>query len=222
MAKKFLNLSTVLKKMLFQKGMRPVDLARQLNMPQPTIHRIVEGKSTRPNKTSLEPIAKYFSLNIEQLLGEEPLPEEKETKNHNSISKIKYVPIIDWDAMFGDKKEDVKNKIPFFDHISDNGFATIMSDASMEPFIQRNSIIIFDPDLIPTDRSHVLVRLNDTNSYVVRQLLVDADHRYLKPLNPDLSAFKMRLLHKSDEIIACLVEIRFNLQNEHNSGMRKV
>lgn len=213
MAKKFLQLSTTLKKLLFQKDMKPVDLARKLNIPQPTIHRIVTGKSTRPYRSSLEPIAEYFSLNMEQLLGEKPLPSEllELNKNHFlTTSKTKYIPLVLWENILTTTNTSDNNseKIPFLGKISDKGFATIMPDFSMEPVFPRNSILIFDADKIPKDRSYVLVQLHDTKLPVFRQLLVDLDHKYLKPLNPDLNAFKMRLLEENDSIYATLVEAR--------------
>ena len=215
MAKKFPRLSIILKKLLFQKNMKPIDLARKLNIPQPTIHRLVTGKSTRPYLSSLEPIAEYFSLNVDQLLGEEPLPPDLETsekENHSLVSsKIKHVPLISWEKLLiqMDVKHESNNKIPFIGNISNDGFATIMPDSSMEPIFSRESLLIFDPNKTPKDRSYVLVQLHDTKLPVFRQLLIDLDHKYLKPLNPDLNTFKMRLLEEeNDKIYAVLVEAR--------------
>lgn len=213
MAKRFPQLSVVLKKLLFQKDMKPVDLARELNIPQPTIHRIVTGKSTRPYRSSLEPIAEYFSLNVDQLLGEEPLPADFSESNKNqtlTINKVKYIHLVPWEnpSNVTNTSYDNDEKIPFLGNISDKGFATIMPDSSMEPVFPRNSILIFDSDKTPKDRSYVLVQLHDTKTPVFRQLLVDLDHKYLKPLNPDLNTFKMRLLGENDKIYAVLVEAR--------------
>jgi transcriptional regulator with XRE-family HTH domain len=90
MAKKYFQLSTILKRLLFKKDMKPVDLARELNMPQPTIHRLVTGKSTRPYKSSLEPIAKYFDVTVDQLIGEDPRLIDWETpeENNQALQKV--------------------------------------------------------------------------------------------------------------------------------------
>jgi hypothetical protein len=100
------------------------------------------------------------------------------------------------------------DKIAFSGKISDNSYATITQDSAMEPLFPRNSLLIFDPERIPKDRSYVLAELHDSNLLVFRQLLLDADQKYLKPLNPDLNIFKMRLLSEEDKIIATLVEAR--------------
>jgi len=214
MAKKSPKLSLILKRLLFQKAMKPVDLARKLNIPQPTIHRIVTGKSTRPYLSSLVPIAKYFSLTVDQLLGESPLPSElsdisAQEKYPLSVGKIKYIPLLLWEKLFAaTSQQETKEKIPFLGNISEKGFATIMPDSSMEPTFPRDGILIFDPDKTPGDRSYVLVKLHDSQLPVFRQLLLDLNHKYLKPLNPDLNAFNMRLLEENDEICATLIEAR--------------
>lgn len=217
MAKKYQKLSGILKKLLFQKDIRAADLCREIDVPAPTIHRLITGKSTRPYKSSLKPIADYFDVSIEQLIGEEPLPAdldqaEPTKKRVLSSHAIKQVPIVPWEQLLTklpEKKEGVeKETIPFLGHISEKGFATIMPDSSMEPVFSRGSLLIFDPCKQPKDRSFVLTELHESKIPVFRQLLVDLDHQYLKPLNPDLNAFKMRLLDNNDTIRATLVEAR--------------
>ena len=67
-------LSSILNRLLFEKKMKPIDLARKLGIPQPTMHRIVTGKSPNPHKSNLEPLAEYFDVTVAQLKGEDPLP----------------------------------------------------------------------------------------------------------------------------------------------------
>ena len=215
MTRKYLKLGNTLKKLLFDKGMKPVDLAREVNIPPPTIHRLITGKSTRPYKSSLQPIADYFSIKVEQLLGEEPFQNPSE---HGSlITSISYqIPLIPWDLL---KEIETKNyisadKIVFTGKISEHSFATIIQDSSMEPLFPRDSMLIFDPSKTPKDRSYVLVELHGSNLFVFRQLLIDVDQKYLKPLNPDLNTFKMRALTKDDKIVAALVEAR-QVYNEY-------
>ena len=58
------------------------------------------------------------------------------------------------------------------------------------------------------DRGHYLVKLAKNQQVVFRQLLVDVDHQYLRPLHPDLLPLGMRLLSEQDQIIAGLIEAR--------------
>jgi transcriptional regulator with XRE-family HTH domain len=87
MSKTYPNLSSILKRLLFQRDMKPVDLARAVDIPPPTIHRLITGKSTRPYQSSLEPIAKYFGITTAQLLGTESLSPTK-GPSENSLLAI--------------------------------------------------------------------------------------------------------------------------------------
>lgn len=207
MAKSYPKLSGILKKLLFDNNMKASDLAREVNLPPPTIHRLITGKSSRPYKSSLEPIADFFSLKVEQLLGEEDL----KSKDHaSSVYPIQTLPLIPWDDLIkiNSNNQPMYSKLPFIGQIGNNAFGTVLNDSSMEPIFSRGSVLIFDPALTPKDRSYVLVRLEGNHGFIFRQLLVDADHQYLKPLNPDLNVFKMRLLSAGDRVLAVLVEAR--------------
>jgi len=193
--------------------MKAVDLAREVKIPPPTIHRLITGKSTRPYKSSLKPIADFFSMSIEQLIGEQsftnnPLIINEETSLQTR--KIAYLPLIPWEKLQHHQMTDENKyeKIPFVGNISTLGYATILTDYSMEPLFSHGSMLIFDPEKTFKDRSYVLVQLNETNLPVFRQLLIDLDQKYLKPLNPDLNAFKMRAIGENDRIVATLVEAR--------------
>lgn len=217
MAKKYPKLSGILKTLLFKKDMKAAELARAVKMPVPTIHRIVTGKCTRPYQSSIEALAEYFAISKEQLLGEKPLPDEIDNdfitpiSNRTNISEnyIKEIPLIPWNKITTfNKLENSFEKIPCLGTISDEGFSTTMPDSSMSPIFSKGNILIFDPIKTPADRSFVLIKLAENNILVFRQMLVDGDYKYLKPLNPDLNVFKMRLLNESDQIIAVLVESR--------------
>lgn len=194
--------------------MKPADLAREVHLPPPTIHRLVTGKSSRPYKSSLQPIADYFSVTVDQLVGEKQLPES--IWEHDKVvppaeqSIVKSIPIISWKQLdnAAEACKNAQKHVVTLGNLREASFALIMSDFSMEPFFTRGTLLIFDPEQTPKDRSYVLVKLTENNLYIFRQLLIDGEDRYLKPLNPDLGMFKMRSLHQDDKIIACLVESR--------------
>lgn len=206
-----LPVSEILQHLLFERKLTATELARQTGVPQPTIHRMVTGKCALPHRATLEPIAKYFDLSVEQLTGVDILPE-------NSIAQIfpgapqafKQLPMMAW--------EDLDN-VAMAEPISDSGviatnilsedcFVTSMPDSSMEPMFSKGSILIVDPSKEASDRSFVLAKLADSGLVVFRQLLMNAEHRFLKPINPDLSVFPMRLLDEKDELLGTLVEAR--------------
>lgn len=213
MAKHFLSLSKILQKLLYDKRMNASELAKEVDLPIPTVHRIVTGKSTRPYKASLQPIADYFSISLDQLVGEEPLPndlslEQKVTK------PIREIPLLNWENLSAKDKPKVAVDFIVASQVSETCFATLMCDSSMAPHFPQGTVLIFEPKKEASDRSFVLVHLAKSNCYVFRQILFDADYKFLKPLNPELKASQMRILEAQDELIATLVEAR-QLYNQH-------
>lgn len=214
-AKDYFNLSNIINTLLFERKMRPAALARETGLPATTIHRLVTGKSTRPYKNSLIPIAEYFSLSVEQLIGEEELPDNYWRDESMGLSKkeqIKQIPIISWSDADNFHHIDKKAQqcIVSSGSMSDSCFALIMLDHSMEPLFPKRAALIFDPTRQALDRSFILVKLNNLETPMFRQLLIDGEHKYLKPLNPDLNMYKMRVLNSEDKIIAVLLESRIN------------
>lgn len=205
------RLSDVLKKLLSRSNLTVSDLSRHTGIVQPVIYRIATGETDNPKLSSLLPIANYFNVNLSQLIGEEPLEEE----NSHDALKNSVIPLLSWTNAHHYKEivpQQEKNIMVM--GLSEFAFALIMPDTSMEPMFQRGSLLIFDPMVKPEDRSFALVKLSISESAVFRQLLIDVNQQYLKPLNPDFNLFKMRQLDKQDEIIASLVESR-NYHQHH-------
>lgn len=207
MARKYVKLSQTLKRLLFEKDMRPIDLARELNMQPPTLHRMVTGKCTRPAKESLNSIAEFFNVSFDQLVGDKPLSTiiSGEVTPAGSTSNAQAIPVIPWDKLPNDFQSEQKI---FVLSVSGDAFAVDTPDHSMEPIFPKGATLIFDPQVTPSDRDYVLVRLDKPSVYTFRQLLIDATKRFIKALNPDFGNQGIQALDDSDKIIARLVEVR--------------
>ncbi len=206
----YFQLSNILNKLLYDRRMNAAALAREVDIPSPTIHRLVKGKSTRPYRSSLEPIAKYFSLSVDQLIGSVPIPSDPPFNTLPAKDKkIIEIPLIEWKDLASLNQTNIVEKtIAAMNDLAQECFAVALNDSSMEPQFSKGTILIFDPTKTPTDRSYILVKLTEKDLYVFRQLLIDAEHKFIKPLNPDLMASQMRILDKKDDIIGTLVEAR--------------
>ncbi len=203
-----MNISNILSRILFEKKIKPIELARELHIPQPTMHRIVSGKSPNPHPGSVKPIADYFNLTVDQLKGVAPLPDSF-FDNPLAKKRLIEIPLIEWDDLPNLKSPDLKKQsIAAMADLSQDCFAVYMNDSSMEYYFPKRCILILDPNKSFGDRSCVLVKLAASNLHTFRQIIVDADHRFLKPLNPDLTASHMRLLTDEDHIVGVLVEAR--------------
>jgi transcriptional regulator with XRE-family HTH domain len=197
------RVSQILKKLLADKKIRVAELARRINLPQPTVHRIVAGTCEHPHISSLEPIASFFSISVEQLKGHEPI---------HWLDRVLNVPLLSWKQVivWPDNKNDLSEceRILTDAKISENGYALRLNDVSMDPVFPKNTILIADPDKIPKDRSYVVVKLSSFEEPIFRQLLIDASDRYLKSLSPDLDQYKMIYLNGSDKILSTIVQAK--------------
>lgn len=206
-------LDKIMRLLIFQKNINISQLARETNLPQQTLQRLVSGTSTNPHEKTVKTLADFFGLSVEQMKGERALPadtnSELTTRFHPDVKKI---PLLAWEQIDLCIKDPIKNKSPsciFVDaKLSDATFATFMPDASMEPYIPEGSTLIFSSNRPTADRQFVLAKLQKDNVILFRQLLYDANDRYLKPMNPDLNAFSMRSLEKKDKLLGILLEYR--------------
>lgn len=75
------NLSATLSHLMSEKGIKSAELARKTGIGQPVIYRIMTGTTDNPQVLTLKPIADYFGVSLEQLLGLTAL------NNQNSFDK---------------------------------------------------------------------------------------------------------------------------------------
>ena len=71
------KLSTILKQLMSEDDINTSALARKTNILQPVMHRLVTGDTDNPRIDTLLPIAKYFGITVDQLMGKFPLPAER-------------------------------------------------------------------------------------------------------------------------------------------------
>src|SRR5579862_3016503 len=131
------------------------ELARKTQVPQPTLHHILNGVTKKPRKQALEALAKFFSVSIPQLTGAIPLAPIL-TKTIKETLKITSVPIIEWEML--NKWPVVKNysvdlkEIIIDKKVDQHSFAILMKDSSMEPMFPMSSLLVFDYGKLPKDR----------------------------------------------------------------------
>lgn len=197
------KVGSILTKLLSDQNLRVSELARRVQLPQPTIQRIASGVCENPYITSLKPIADYFSITVDQLKGLEPIP---------TIDNIHKLPLISWAEAIKWKSEPAQSEetvIADF-KVGKYAYALKVVDGAMEPIFPTGSVLIVDPEVQPKDRSYVIALLSNCEIPVFRQLVINGQDKYLKPLNPDTEVYKMTLLNKSDNILSTLVQARWN------------
>jgi SOS-response transcriptional repressor LexA len=212
------TVSEVLSHLMFVKKIRTAELARRINLPQPTVHRIVSGTSPNPHMSSLIPLAKFFEVSIEQLKGLESIPWLR--KDHavrlfrpewHEVPMLSIEQAPQWASIMGDEKQHYQLPSVYTDaKVSDHAFGILMPDSSMEPQFMSGSTLIIDPEQPPRDRHFILIQLHAQPLALFRQLLIDGNQRYLKPLNPDLDKFPMISITDKDQILGVLIQARMD------------
>lgn len=85
------NLSGTLSLLMSEKGIKSAELARKTGIGQPVIYRLMTGTTDNPQIQTLKPIADFFEVSIDQLLGLSPLTNQKPFDNaelHNLSNKL--------------------------------------------------------------------------------------------------------------------------------------
>lgn len=210
------TLSHILKRLMFEKQVRTTELARRVGLKQPTVHRIVEGTSLRPHLSTLEPIARYFAVSVDQLRGIEPLPWNLFGDSINlGAEEVSVLPILSWEeALFWDQHLPTARQrhqsVIMHKKVSANAFALTVSDSSMQPQFPAGTQLIIDPDKNIQDRGFVVIALHNHPKAIFRQILVDGQQLYIKPLCPDLEHFNIVPLSKHDRVCGTLVQARLD------------
>ena len=75
--KSTLSLGDVLSLLMTECDIDDAKLSREVSIPASTISRMRLNPDANPTASTLRPIAKFFSVSISQLLGDEPLPENR-------------------------------------------------------------------------------------------------------------------------------------------------
>lgn len=209
------HISKILKQLMFECGIKEAELARQTSIPQTTINRLLLTESTDPRATTLIPIAKFFSVTVGQLIGQEPLTQERITGTYNPTNKSSWtnIPVISWEEIQSWIFK--KGKLTPYNHtkwiatereVSEGSFA-LKTLKFMEPRFKRGSTIIVDPKSLYNDGNYVIVSFKNSEP-TIRKLIKDGPDIYLVKLYGDE---KPTPLNKNEvSILGTIVETRIN------------
>ena len=215
------KLHKVLSKLMSEVGINEAELARKASMPQPTLHRILSGATKSPRGTSLAPLANFFSVTINQLIGVDELPSDRVAGTHNSrIYGWTPIPVISWkQAAVWQQFQHELREHSWKDwtstdlSVSDAAFAVIVNSDAMSPTFNEGTTLIVEPNLEAVNRDYVIVALTDHENATFRQLLIDGDDKYLKSINDE---FRTMQMDQSNYIVGTLVQSRMDYRREKN------
>lgn len=174
-----------LRKLMHERSISEAELARQTGIPQPTLHKILSGKTGDPRSSTLKSLADFFGISIDGLIT------GTHTQTHNG-NNTQSIPVIDWndtvnlDSCLSRINPANWSNWVVSEHVSNKAFA-LTSKPSLEPKFPKGSILILDPETAPEDGDLVLAYFKDSNSTSIRELSIDGPIRELtticKPKN---------------------------------------
>lgn len=182
------------------------ELARQIDIPATTIKRIRNNEQSNPTITTLLPIAQYFSVSLNQLIGSEPLLSTNETY-HGVLHKI---PLLSWQECIHYALLDYEkcSKQIFTERkVGEKAFALIIEDDDLG-FFPKDSILITEPDKQPETGDYVVIGNIEQNTSSVRKYIIEIDQIYLKPL---VAGVTMSVLSPKYKILGVIIQYKVEL-----------
>ncbi|MFN7095993.1 MAG: helix-turn-helix domain-containing protein [Gammaproteobacteria bacterium] len=160
-----------------------MQLHRNTNVPLTTIKRMMRSTpDTNPTVSSLLPIAEFFDITIDQLLGLVVLNSDNAIGAHieNKTFWVK-VPILTWEEVVNWPEIDYNaNRTVLTDiEISQSAFALIVEDDWQ--LFPKGTTLIFDPEKKPKHHNYILVKNVEKNAISFYQLYYYDGLEYLKP-----------------------------------------
>jgi transcriptional regulator with XRE-family HTH domain len=165
-------------------NLTPAGLARKLGIPTNKITRILNGDVTDPKASTLLQIANCFGININQLLGLEPIIREGE---YGDLTASQMLPVFNLNHM-----DDQKTPREWYrwveNNLEGNYYALCIDTDLYEPTFLQNSLLIVHADLLPEDRCFVIVKKKNNLSHCsIKKYVIDGSETYFYPINPKLS-----------------------------------
>lgn len=160
------------------------ELFRRTGVPQPTIHRILSGMTPNPRMESIEPLAEFFNISTDQMLGRVPLPKDRIPGSFTAIATTKkVVPLLNWREIVNwpeiTKKSDFKvdrEWITSESGITGSAFALKIMNTDYFPEFRKNTVIILDCSREPKNGDFVLGLLTKNNESILGRLVIEQHH----------------------------------------------
>ncbi len=206
-----LALQANLKKLMIRHGNISVsDLAKVTGLPQPTLYQLYTGVTTNPRKKTLEALACYFSVTINQLTGKDALPQHLPQKLKEQL-ELNTAPLLTLEDLYHwPSKIDFNHKEEIFleKKTTHATFAIQMIGTSMEPIFPEGCLLIFDAEKATKHNDCAIIFEQATKQFVFKKILSDENSIHTKFINPAPNNTEITPLGEQDKIIATLLEAR--------------
>jgi transcriptional regulator with XRE-family HTH domain len=174
-----------------EKNLSASSLAEKLDMPRNKITRILNGDVNDPKASTLTPIANYFGVTIDELLGVKPLSNGiVHSRDQTLLMERPFVSqdkIIDWinnnyePSSFYEIA--IKDNEPF-----ENSFISKIDSDALSPIISPSMFLIIGKNY-PLQAGDFVVA-SDNKSLLLRKIQMEGNDWYLSAINPVYKTIK--------------------------------
>jgi len=203
------NLSENLNRLMSKARINSDELARKIGIPATTIKRIRNNEQANPTISTLIPIATFFAVSIDQLIGvNSSIGSENVTSTALKVSKI---PIFSWQEFIhcAPLKPNTESKFILTERlVNEKAFALIIEENDLD-FFPRNSILIVNPKEIPQHGDYVIIINKDHTIASIRKYIIEIDQIYLKPLMPGMS---ISTLTSDFQVLGVIIQYKMELK----------
>lgn len=210
-------LSDRLIQLMKAQGLSEGELSRRTEVAQSQINRIKKGHIENPGIESLMRISNYFSISIEQLIGENSIPDGVLYKHNRQHFGWNSIPFLNWDQILEFTGNESSKNLDNLPHIAvdiplgkTKLFALKMSGTYMEPKFSPNTVLVFQTGGCAEDGRFVLIKYYNKNTPVLRELFLDGDTIYASCINSKFDGYKE--LGNKDIIVATLIQSRCDFE----------
>lgn len=204
------NLNQRIKRLRKLHGYTQKELAKYVGVSHGSISQW-ESEITSPKGAQIQPLAKALKVDVVELLQGTGV-----TSNIEVGPEIKgTVPLISW-VQAGAWKEmeeisfiaDAAERYRTTAKVGPNAFAARVVGDSMTSSTGRTipagSVVVADPDIEAASGKVVIARLDDSSEATVKELVIDAGRKYLRPFN---SSFPTISINGNCTIIAVVKQV---------------
>lgn len=189
------------------------ELSRRLGMPASTIKKIRNNAGSNPTLSTLLPLAKFFSITVSQLVGDEAMPSSRIKGSYTlNTSMLNSVPLLTWEEsiywpMVSTQSD--RQKITTEHFYSGQAFALLVEEDDWENLAKGTALLV-DPSLALEHRDFVIVYKEGQKVPTLKQVLFDEGSIYLKPMS---SAYQIVIASAEHRFLGTVVEYRKHLKD---------
>lgn len=210
------HLSENLTKLMKAAKLNDNDLGLAVGISVKTIQKLRLEKGSNPTFQTLTSLANYFGININQLVGLEPITEDEKGIFVPAHSNSLLVPVLELHEISNLKaiRQEIKpgesgrEWVPATVSLSTDAFAIIAKGTQTSEKFPEGGVLIFDPNVEKKDRDYVIVLPNNNPTPVIRQYINDGTNEYFKGLNPEIKKVET---YDNYKILGVMRQVQINL-----------